>query len=160
MIFRAAPLHDVGKLGISDEILLKPGKLTPEEFLVMQSHTTIGDQILSNSASVLIQTAQEIAVSHHEKFDGSGYPKGLVGEAIPLSGRIIAVADVFDALTSKRPYKEAWSFEQAISYIKENSGTSFDPRCVNAFFKNMGEIEGVYSNQDDISGFMSGELVY
>ena len=160
MIFRAAPLHDVGKLGIADEILLKPGKLTPEEFQIMQRHTTIGGQILSNSASVLIQTAQEIAVSHHEKFDGSGYPKGLVGDAIPLSGRIIAVADVFDALTSERPYKEAWSFERAISYIKENSGTSFDPICVNAFFKNMDEIEGVYSNQDDISDFMSGELVY
>jgi len=147
MIFRAAPLHDVGKLGISDEILLKPGKLTPDEFLVMQRHTIIGDQILCNSASVLIQTAQEIAVSHHEKYDGSGYPKGLVGNAIPLSGRIIAVADVFDALTSKRPYKEAWSFEQAISYIKESSGSSFDPSCVEAFIKKLDEIESVYLNQ-------------
>jgi len=160
MIFRAAPLHDVGKLGIPDEILLKPGKLTPDEFRIMQKHTTIGGQILSNSPSLLIQTARDIALTHHEKNDGTGYPKGLSGENIPLSARVVAIADVFDALTSKRPYKDAWPLDRALEYIKELSGTAFDPRCVSAFFDGLGEIEGVYSNQEDITSFMSGELTY
>jgi len=160
MIFRAAPLHDVGKLGIPDNILLKPGKLTPEEFKVMQTHTTIGGQILSKSPSALIQTAREIALTHHEKFDGTGYPKGLIGEAIPLSGRIISIADVFDALTSERPYKVAWSLEKATAYLKEHSGRSFDPRCVDAFFARWEEVEEVYHHKDDITSFMSGKLKY
>lgn len=134
LILETAPMHDVGKVGISDSILLKPGKLTPEEFEIMKQHAEIGYQILSQSDSPVLQAAATIARSHHEKFDGSGYPKGLKGEAIPLYGRIVAVADVFDALTSARPYKPSWELERATGFIRSNSGTHFDPTCVEAFF--------------------------
>ncbi|MGE5476898.1 MAG: HD-GYP domain-containing protein [Bacteroidales bacterium] len=133
LILKAAPMHDLGKLGIPDGILLKPGKLTEEEFSVMTKHPLIGHEILSNSDSQLIQLGAEIALSHHEKFDGTGYPNKLAGEAIPLSGRIVAVADVFDALTSERPYKAAWPVEKARALLEENSGSHFDPACVAAF---------------------------
>jgi putative two-component system response regulator len=133
LILEAAPMHDVGKLGTPDMILLKPGKLTPEEFAVMKQHATIGWEILRGSAAPTLQVAAEIAHTHHEKFDGSGYPRGLVGEDIPLFGRIVAIADVFDALTSERPYKQAWAFEKAWDFVAAGRGTHFDPVCVDAF---------------------------
>jgi putative two-component system response regulator len=134
LIRRAAPLHDVGKIGISDLILLKPGKLTPEEFEVMKTHTTIGAKIQSGSLYPLLQMAEDIALTHHEKWDGTGYA-GLTGEAIPLPGRIVAVADVFDALTHARPYKKAWPIAQAREEIAKQSGRQFDPRVVDAFIE-------------------------
>ncbi len=133
LLLYTAPMHDVGKIGIPDGILLKPGKLNPDEWEVMKQHPVIGHKILSGHSSKLLQTASNIALSHHEKWDGSGYPKSLDGENIPLFGRIVAIADVFDALTSKRPYKPAWSIEQAIEMIKEEGGKHFDPRLTEAF---------------------------
>ncbi|WP_421847873.1 HD domain-containing phosphohydrolase [Marinomonas sp.] len=126
-LFQAAPMHDVGKIGISDTILLKPGKLTPEEWEIMKLHTVFGGEILAEDNDPMLKMARTIALTHHEKWDGSGYPKGLKGENIPLEGRIVALADVLDALMSKRPYKEAWPLDQALAYIKENSGSHFDP---------------------------------
>ena len=133
LILEAAPMHDVGKLATPDYILLKPGRLDDDEMTIMRKHAEIGALILSGSNSSLIRLAEEIAGSHHEKFDGSGYPRGMVGDAIPLSGRIVAVADVFDALTSERPYKRAWSLEDARMFIVQNTGTHFCPRCSAAF---------------------------
>jgi putative two-component system response regulator len=132
-LLEAAPMHDVGKLGIPDQILLKPAKLTPAEFEVMKTHTTIGWQILRGSSSPMLELAAGIALGHHEKFDGGGYPKGLRGEEIPVAGRIVAVADVFDALTSVRPYKPAWELPRAVGELKAGSGRHFDPSCVEAF---------------------------
>ena len=133
-ILSAAPMHDVGKVGTPDHILLKPGRLTDEEMAIMRRHATIGYDILKGSSSPMIQLAAEIALSHHEKFNGSGYPGGLAAEAIPLSGRIVAVADVFDALTSARPYKPAWELDRAVAFLKGERGQHFDPTCVDAFF--------------------------
>ena len=132
--FYASPMHDVGKIGIPDNILMKPGKLNAEEWIIMKQHTTIGGKILSGSDSSILQTAQTIALTHHEKWDGSGYPGNLKGLNIPLSGRITAIADVFDALTSKRPYKDAFPMEKAFAIIKEEQGKSFDPDLIDAFF--------------------------
>lgn len=129
----AAPMHDTGKIGIPDEILKAPRELTPEEWVIMKQHTQIGADILNKSDSKLINLASEIALSHHEKWDGSGYPNNLVGEAIPESGRIVAITDVFDALSMKRPYKDAWPLESVIEEIVKNSGSSFDPRLVDIF---------------------------
>jgi putative two-component system response regulator len=140
LILEAAPMHDVGKLGTPDMILLKPGKLTPEEFAVMKQHATIGWEILRDSAAPTLKTAAEIAYTHHEKFDGSGYPRGLKGEEIPLFGRIVAIADVFDALTSARPYKKAWEFDAAWEFIRENRGSHFDPHCADAFLARRDEV--------------------
>lgn len=131
----AAPLHDLGKIGISDLILLKPGKLTPEEFETIKDHTRIGAQVLSGSSSPLLSAAECIALSHHERWDGSGYPQQLAGEAIPLYGRIVAVADVYDALTSERPYKVAMSHDAATAEIVRMSGSQFDPQIVEAFLR-------------------------
>lgn len=133
-ILYAAPMHDAGKIGIPDRILLKPGKLDPEEWEIMKQHTTIGGNILGGSDSGFIKLAEVIALTHHEKWDGSGYPHGLRGPAIPLAGRIAAIADVFDALTSKRPYKEAFSLEKSFAIIREGRGSHFDPEVVAAFF--------------------------
>ena len=133
LMLRAAPLHDVGKIGISDTILLKPGKLTDEEFVIMRSHTTIGAGILSGSTSLWLQLAEEIALSHHERWDGRGYPARLHGDAIPISGRIVAVADVFDALTHERPYKKAWPTADAVTEIEAQADRQFDRRVVDAF---------------------------
>ena len=133
LLLEASPMHDIGKVGTPDQILLKPGRLTPEEFEIMKQHATIGYEILRDSVSPLLQCAAKLALAHHEKFDGSGYPLGLAGEAIPLHGRIVAVADVFDALTSERPYKKAWALEAAVDFLKTNSGSHFDPVCVEAF---------------------------
>ena len=135
LLLEAAPMHDIGKVGIADHILLKPGRLTPEEFELMKSHAIYGYEILQGSSSKVLQAGADIARAHHEKFDGSGYPHGLQGQQIPIFSRIVAVADVFDALTSERPYKKAWPLEQASEYIKANAGTHFDPTCVAAFFE-------------------------
>lgn len=134
LIFEAAPMHDIGKVGIPDHILLKPGKLTEEEFSVMKQHARLGYDILSGSQSEMLNTGAVIALAHHEKYDGSGYPNGIAGEEIPLFARIVAVADVFDALTSERPYKAAWGIETALAFLREGSGKHFDPLCVDAFF--------------------------
>jgi putative two-component system response regulator len=134
IIERASKLHDVGKIGIPDNILLKPGKLTPEEFEVIKTHTTIGARILSDARSDLVRMASTIAQTHHERWDGTGYPLGLCGDAIPIEGRIVAVADVFDALTHARPYKKAWPVEEALAEIKRQSGSQFDPAVIKAFF--------------------------
>ena len=128
----AAPLHDIGKIGISDLILLKAGKLTDEEYDSMKKHCEIGASILSGSKSEILQLAQEIAISHHERWDGRGYPNKLAGDDIPLSGRIVSVVDVFDALTHKRTYKKAWSVEDSLAEIQKNAGTQFDPKVVDA----------------------------
>lgn len=133
LIRRAAPLHDIGKVGISDEILLKPGKLTAEEFVAMQKHAEIGAKILGGGKFAVLSLARRIALTHHERWDGTGYPHGRAGEAIPLSGRIAAVADVFDALTHDRPYKRAWSVPEAVAEIERTAGEHFDPRVVEAF---------------------------
>ena len=145
----AAPLHDIGKVGIPDSILLKPGKLTADEFTVMRTHAQIGADILSG-AHKLIKAGREIACSHHEKWDGTGYPSKLAGNNIPLMGRVCALADVFDALTSKRPYKDEWSIDKALSYISEQSGKHFDPEIVTAFLSSMDDIlkiKSIYSEQ-------------
>jgi putative two-component system response regulator len=133
LLRRAALLHDIGKIGISDLILLKPGKLTDEEFALVKRHTTIGAQILADSTSPLLKLAREIALTHHERWDGGGYPDGRAGEEIPLAGRIVAVADVFDALTHERPYKQAWPLEDAVTEILAQAGRQFDPKVVDAF---------------------------
>lgn len=142
-IYRAAPMHDVGKLGVPDAILLKPGRLRAEETVLMRQHTLIGYDILKDSASPLIQLGAEIALSHHERWDGGGYPYGLKGEAIPLSGRIVAVADVFDALTSARCYKIPWTLEAARVYLENAKGSHFDPRCVDALLSRWDEAAAV-----------------
>ncbi len=133
LIRRAAPLHDLGKIGIPDHVLLKPAKLDPGEWEIMKTHTTIGARILSGSRSPLLQLAETIALTHHERWHGTGYPAGLRGEDIPIAGRITAMADVFDALTHERPYKKAWPMEEALAEIQLQSGFQFDPRVVQAF---------------------------
>ncbi|MBU1284750.1 MAG: response regulator [Gammaproteobacteria bacterium] len=136
-LLNAAPMHDVGKIGIPDAVLRKPGKLDEQEWAVMRQHVEIGAQIIGEHASGLLRTAQRIALSHHEKWDGSGYPNGLSGEDIPLEGRIVAIADVFDALTSVRPYKAAWSIEDAVRLLQEESGRHFDPQLVELFIQQL-----------------------
>jgi PAS domain S-box-containing protein len=133
LIRHAAPLHDVGKLGIPDGILLKQGKLTPQEFEIVRGHAASGARILSGSKSHLLKLAEEIAFTHHEWWDGSGYPTGRCGEDIPVSGRIVAVADVYDALTHERPYKPAWSVADSVIEMRHLAGRQFDPRIINAF---------------------------
>ena len=133
VIRRAAPLHDVGKIGIPDSILLKPDRLTPEEYAVMKTHTTIGAKILSGGRFPLLQVAEKIALTHHERWDGGGYPQGLRGESIPLPGRIVSVADAFDAMTQARPYKEAWPVARAMAELQQCAGTQFDPKIIEAF---------------------------
>ncbi len=133
MLLNASPMHDIGKIGIPDRILLKPGKFEPDEWDVMKTHTTIGAELLAGHDSPLMQMASVIALTHHERWDGSGYPRGLAGEAIPLMGRIVAVCDVFDALTSERPYKHAWSIAEARAHLAENAGRHFDPALVKRF---------------------------
>ena len=129
----SAPLHDVGKIGIPDRVLLKPGTLTAEEFEIMKRHTEIGQLMLSGSRSPLLQMAEQIVATHHEWWDGKGYPAGLSGKEIPIAGRVVAIADVFDALTHDRPYKLAWSLERAVEEIRRSSGQQFDPEVVEAF---------------------------
>jgi putative two-component system response regulator len=132
-ILQASPMHDVGKIGIPDGILLKPGKLDPEEWEIMKTHAEIGADIMGDFDSSLMRMAGMIAFTHHEKYDGSGYPNGTKGSGIPIEGRIAAICDVFDALTSERPYKEAWTVERALDLINEESGKHFDPELVRLF---------------------------
>ena len=149
VLFYAAPLHDIGKIGISDTILLKPGKLTPDEFELIKSHTTIGSNIIRRSSSDYLKAGSVIAIAHHEWFDGNGYPRGIAGEEIPLYGRIVAIADVFDALTSTRPYKEPWPTERAFEHIREMSGKHFDPDLAQHFLANAEMVETIYSKFSD-----------
>lgn len=149
LLRHAGPLHDVGKLAIPDCILLKPGRLTPEEFEVMKTHSELGARLLSSGSSRVLQTAAVIAATHHERWDGKGYPKGLSGETIPLVGRIVAVADVFDALTHERPYKSAWSAGRACAEIERSSGSQFDPRVVAAFLAMRADLETLCDEVDE-----------
>jgi len=149
LLLHASPMHDIGKIGIPDAVLLKPGKLDPDEWETMKSHAMIGAEILGDHAYPLMQMARQVAVSHHEKWDGSGYPKGLKGEAIPLVGRITAVADVFDALTSERPYKKGWPIEEAAQFIKDQSGQHFDPAVVEQFSKHLDKIVEIRETHRD-----------
>ena len=145
LIFEAAPLHDIGKIGISENIILKPGKLSPEEFEIIKNHTKIGYNILSEKSSKYLQIGASIALSHHEKFDGSGYPYNLKGQNIPIEGRITAISDVFDALTTKRPYKDAWTFEDALQHLDTEKGKHFDPDLIKHFFDQMVQVREIYS---------------
>jgi len=139
-ILHGAPMHDVGKIGIPDRILLKPGKLDADEWEIMRQHTTFGGRILEGSKAGYLRLGEVIALTHHEKWDGSGYPKGLKGKEIPKVGRVVAIADVFDALTTKRPYKEPFPLEKSYTIIREGSGSHFDPAVVDAFFAVVDEI--------------------
>ena len=139
-ILYASPMHDIGKIGVPDDILMKPGKLTDEEFETMKTHTTIGGKILAHSKSEILKVAEQIALYHHEKWNGTGYPHGLSGDTIPLTARIVALADAFDALTSKRPYKDPFPVEVACDIIKKGRSQHFDPAIVDVFLENIDEI--------------------
>ncbi len=152
LLYSAAPMHDIGKIGIADSILLKPGKLDAKEWHEMQRHVQYGSDILGSHNSDLMSLAREVCLYHHERFDGSGYPNQLKGYDIPLSARIVAIADVFDALTSERPYKEAWSIDAALDFLQEKSGQYFDPDLVPAFVACREQIQKVieqYRDQDE-----------
>ncbi|HYM58985.1 MAG TPA: HD domain-containing phosphohydrolase [Solirubrobacteraceae bacterium] len=148
LLRQAAPLHDVGKIGIPDCILLKPGRLTPDEFEQMKAHTTLGAAMLAGRKFPLLEMAEQIALSHHERWDGTGYPAGLSGHAIPLVGRVVAIADVFDALTHVRPYKEAWTLVQAVTEIRGQAGRQFDPEVVDAFLHVLPELAASEGDMD------------
>jgi putative two-component system response regulator len=149
IILNAAPMHDIGKIGIPDRVLLKPGKLDAEEWRIMQTHVEMGANILSGSPTELMRTARIIAQHHHEKWDGSGYPQGLREEEISIAGRICALADVFDALTSRRPYKSAWGLDETLAFIIAQSGKHFDPRLVPLLTKNLPEILAIKEEHAD-----------
>jgi response regulator RpfG family c-di-GMP phosphodiesterase len=148
-ILSAAPMHDIGKVGTPDTILLKPGRLNQEEMDIMRQHALIGYNILKSSEAKMLQLAAEIAYSHHERFDGTGYPNGLAGEAIPLAGRIVAVADVFDALTNVRPYKQAWTLDAARAFLVDNAGSHFDPACVDALLRRWPDVLEIRGRLND-----------
>ena len=143
IVLHGSQMHDVGKIGVPDAILLKPAKLDPHEWDIMKQHTTMGGHMLSGSSSELMQAGRTIALSHHERWDGGGYPRGLEGEDIPLLGRICAVADVFDAITTQRPYREAFSNPEAYRILREGRATQFDPRIVDVFFARLDEIVAI-----------------
>jgi len=152
LVFNAAPMHDIGKIGIPDHILLKPGKLDGEEWEEMKRHAQYGAEIIGDEDNELLRTAAEVAITHHEKWDGSGYPNGLKGDSIPLAGRIVAIADVFDALTSERPYKKAWTVEDAMDLIRTEAGRHFDPQLVPKFESLLPEvlkIKARYFDEDE-----------
>jgi len=136
----AGPMHDVGKIGVPDAILLKPGKLDPGEWEIMKTHTTVGHQLLAGSASEYLEVGATVALSHHERWDGTGYPQGLAKEEIPIEGRICAIADVFDALTSERPYRPPFPVEQAVDMLREGKGSQFDPDLLDLFIENLDRI--------------------
>lgn len=144
-----APMHDAGKIGIADAILKKPGKLTDEEFQTMKTHSDMGYKLLYDEDNDFLRAAALIAQDHHEKVDGSGYPQGLIGEEISLFGRIVAIADVFDALTSTRPYKKAWTLNEGVDFLKENAGTHFDITLVDLFTQNIKEVKKIYTKYKD-----------
>ncbi|MCR5461235.1 MAG: HD domain-containing protein [Acetatifactor sp.] len=153
-VVKSAPLHDIGKIQVSDAILNKPGKLTDEEFEIMKSHTTAGQKIIQQTIRTIpeadyLKEAMNLAAYHHEKWNGKGYPYGLAGEEIPLSARVMAVADVFDALVSRRCYKEPFSYEKAISIITEGSGLHFDPQVVEAFLASEEEVKEVLYRHEE-----------
>ncbi len=152
LVFTAAPLHDVGKIGIPDHILQKPGPLTPEEWVIIKRHPAIGAGIIGRHDNEMLEMARVIALTHHEKWDGSGYPRGLKGENIPSVGRIVAVADVFDALLSKRPYKHAWPEAEVIAYLKRESGRHFDPNLVPKFVDLLPEMRLIMSQYSELAG--------
>ena len=150
LIFYAAPFHDLGKVGIEDKILLKPGKLDKDEFEIMKTHAQIGYEILKDSQSEYLKAGATIAITHHEKYDGSGYPNALKEKDINIFGRIVAIVDVFDALTSHRPYKKAWSFDDAINLLVEEKAKHFDPDIVDLFIKNIDEVKSIFNSfQED-----------
>lgn len=151
----ASPMHDIGKIGIPDQVLLKQTELDSVEWETMKRHTLIGHEILSGSNSKYLKTAATIAYSHHEKYDGSGYPEGTRGDMIPIEARIVAVADVFDALMTKRPYKEKWSLQEAVQYLRNNSGSHFDPRCVKAFVQQLDKVKVVLQDLYDKDNIIS-----
>jgi putative two-component system response regulator len=149
LLFRAAPMHDVGKIGVPDYILLKPGGLDEAEFEIMKQHTVIGYRILGGSSSELLREAADVALTHHERWDGSGYPERRRGDEIPIGGRIVAVADSYDALTSKRPYKSGWPAELAWQFLAANAGTRFDPDCVAAFQRGRADVDAARESFPD-----------
>ncbi len=151
----ASPMHDIGKLGIPDKILQKPGKLDPDEWEIMKQHPLIGARIFQNSKSPLLRAASQIALSHHEQYDGNGYPSGLKGEDIPLFGRIVTMVDIFDAIVSKRCYKSAASFREGMDYVKSLSGTYLDPKLVDLFVRIEGKIKEIYEANTTIQQFLS-----
>lgn len=155
IIFNTAPMHDIGKIGIADAILLKPGKLDTEEWTMMHRHPIMGAEIIGQHDNELLETARVIALTHHEKWDGTGYPKGLKGEEIPLEGRIVAIADVFDALVSVRPYKAALPLEEALRYFDEQAGLHFDPALVEAFRRALPEILRIREIYADENGALT-----
>jgi len=149
LLLNAAPMHDVGKIGIPDRVLTKPGPLDPEEWALMKTHPQVGAEIIGDHHSDLLKMARSVALTHHEKWDGSGYPLGLAGEEIPLEGRIVAIADVFDALTSVRPYKRAWSSAEAVAHLRQQSGKAFDPRLLGLFLDLVPEVERIRRQHTD-----------
>jgi len=151
VVFAAAPMHDIGKVGIPDHILLKPGRLDADEMACMRTHAQNGADILAGSNSPVLQAGAAIALHHHEKYDGSGYPAGLAGNAISLYGRIVAVADVFDALTSARPYKAAWDTDRAFAMLEAGAGTHFDPACVRAFLAQRADVLAIHARYGDLA---------
>lgn len=155
LLLEAAPLHDIGKVGIADKILLKPGRLDEEEFEIMKHHAIYGFELLQGSSSRVLQVGADIAKGHHEKFDGSGYPLGLAGTDIPIFSRIVAVADVFDALTSERPYKKAWSLEDAVDFLVAGSGKHFDPKCVQSFLDAWDEVVDIRDRYKETDGYVT-----
>ncbi|MEI6205971.1 MAG: two-component system response regulator [Desulfuromonadales bacterium] len=150
LLFNAAPMHDIGKIGIPDAVLLKPGKLDAAEWELMKTHPAIGAEIIGEHSSRLLQLARRVALTHHEKWDGSGYPHGLVGEAIPVEGRIVTIVDVFDALKSERPYKRPWPTSEAISYLQDESGRSFNPDLLRLFLGLIPRVEEILHQYSDI----------
>lgn len=150
ILLHATSMHDIGKIGIPDNIFLKPGKLDAEEWEIMKTHVTIGAEVLANGKSAILKLAHVVILTHHEKWDGSGYPNGLIAEGIPIPGRICAISDVFDALTSTRPYKKPWSIEDAMALIKEESGKHFDPHLVTIFELILPEILSIRARYMDI----------
>lgn len=152
LLYQAAPMHDVGKIGIPDSIIQKAGPLTPEEWVVVKNHPVIGAGIIGRHDNELLEMARVIALTHHEKWDGTGYPRGLRGESIPLVGRIVAIADVFDALTAERPYKAAWPLEEAAAYVEREAGKHFDPQLVPKFLGLLPQVRAIMNQYSTLSG--------
>ena len=158
MLYLAAPMHDIGKVGIPDKILLKPGKLTPEEWEIMKTHTPIGYEVLKDSSSLLLRMGADIAHSHHEKYNGQGYPLGLAGEKIPVAGRIVAVADELDALLSVRPYKQAWNLKDALEQMRRERGRHFDPDSIDVMTRHIDAVLDIQRKFPDETATPAGDV--